>query len=270
MQSQSPLFKLGLSISRNHAFSMEAKYTRNTSRCDHTTDNIIRYLSASPPFRMSKFENTDYHENLPLLDEFFDEKGDKLSHSFFLFQNTLPSHSYIIRKKWDGEKFLYRIHQSWRDEFTLGQWEGSDNWPDTEFTKQKIFKDEYRGKDITVLQVKQFLQEMVEISTTMKKDTSSEQSICTVTKYDADVNALQEYEELIDASKDNQRQFNLFKTAYFTEYTYGSFFKNPFSTMKSRLENGNITSLNQVKQYAQENKNSRTAIVLHKIEHRLY
>jgi|GEM_PF-5215628 len=52
-----------------------------------------------------------------------------------------------------------------------------------------------------------------------------------------------------------------FKKAYYHNYQH-TFFTNPFSAMKQKLNNGSIKTLADVKAYAEENPESRTANIL--------
>ncbi|PJE08277.1 hypothetical protein [Legionella sp.] len=91
-----------------------------------------------------------------------------------------------------------------------------------------------------------------------------------------DIAAIRErHETIFNACRDNQtleeekdpltskKEFKLFKKAYFKQYN-SEFFKNPWSTMKLALESGEkYTTMEQVRQYAQEHQSSRTYKVLH-------
>ena len=57
------------------------------------------------------------------------------------------------------------------------------------------------------------------------------------------------------------RDFNVFKTDYFTAYQ-AQFFKNPFSTMKVGLTSGRINCMADVLRYAEQHPSSRTAKLL--------
>jgi|GEM_PF-2171735 len=58
-----------------------------------------------------------------------------------------------------------------------------------------------------------------------------------------------------------ERRFEQFKLAYYQQYS-NTLFKNPWSTMKQKLERGEISSIEEVEEYVVKQPNSRTAHLL--------
>ncbi len=163
-------------------------FRKNTS-CHNSAETIRDFLFSNKISAKEEFKNSTCKETLPnIITELFHETKSKNEHTFFYFQNSKPSHTFIIQKKWNGTQFLFRIHKSWVNEFTLGQWEGVDEWPDTPFTKKEIF-NKYRGKDLNLSEIKNFFDDINEISTNENlwtqfgSGSDSKPSRCIVTKY---------------------------------------------------------------------------------------
>jgi hypothetical protein len=167
----------------------------------------------------------------PIIKDLFDEKltHDYLSnHKIYSIFHWSPKHKYIIEKKWDKNKFVYKLHQSWLDEFTLGQWEGVVPWDEKSRLnifqrKDMSFFEKYRGKILSVEEVKQFLIEMIKLCNlclsreTMTMDCSEEWveqgSHSVITSNPVDKDKLLSFNKTIaKLRKSDSSRFKIFKS----------------------------------------------------------
>lgn len=158
-------FKSSFTSAISTAPDDEANLYKDEYQCFTTVENLITIFAKDEKcLGQETIQNRDFFskENRiyshPIVQQLFDSSLVK-EHSFFVVKHLKGIHAYVIEKECNGFSIDYRIHQSWEDYFTLGEWEGIDPWPAEENDEE--FKRYGRWKKLVAFEVEAFLREMI-------------------------------------------------------------------------------------------------------------
>jgi hypothetical protein len=132
------------------------------THCKKTAEHVIDVLAKQGLLKADTASNSDLHDvfNTPM--------GTKLlatsntpEHALFSVNVCGSGHVFVAEKSNKNNNPVWRIFQSWQNEFTLAQWLGVQKWVSANFKND--FNEYGNGKMLTREQLTKFISQQVAV-----------------------------------------------------------------------------------------------------------